>query len=234
MLVGRAPADGTLPLITGAIPAISADEQRATLTFTQDSWAFVHHTIETDFPPDEQIVGWYHSHPGFGIFLSGHDLFIHENFFSGPSQIAIVVDPLAQTEGAFVWNDGEIKPLFERATPRRWVAPPEVRRRPMPVAHDGSEQPTRRRHPLALLLLAAVVVILLAIAWIVYQGGRSSSTSGGKATTHQLTTGKHGSAEAPLPAARRSRYFATWSTNVDRETQPRDASRGDTLTWRAS
>jgi len=130
VLIGRAPADGSLPLVTGAIPAISADEQRATLTFTQDSWAHVHRTMELEFPPDEQIVGWYHSHPSFGIFLSGHDLFIHENFFSGASQIALVVDPLARTEGVFVWEAGKLKPLFERRTPRRWIAPPSIVRAP--------------------------------------------------------------------------------------------------------
>ncbi len=31
--------------------------------------------------PNIDIVGWYHTHPSFGIFLSHHDLFIHQNFF---------------------------------------------------------------------------------------------------------------------------------------------------------
>jgi proteasome lid subunit RPN8/RPN11 len=122
VLIGRTAADGGLPLLTGAIPAISADEQRATLTFTQEAWAHVHRVLESEFPPDEQIVGWYHSHPGFGIFLSGHDLFIHENFFSAPSQIAVVVDPRARTEGVFAWRDGELRQLFEHPTPNGWVA----------------------------------------------------------------------------------------------------------------
>jgi proteasome lid subunit RPN8/RPN11 len=122
ILVGRTAVDGGLPLVTGAIPAISADEQRATLTFTQEAWAHVHRTLESEFPPDEQIVGWYHSHPGFGVFLSGHDLFIHENFFNAPSQIAVVIDPRAEREGAFVWRGRELTALFERATPRGWIA----------------------------------------------------------------------------------------------------------------
>src|SRR4051812_28892649 len=85
VLIGRSPRHGTLPLITGAIPALKADEQRATLTFTQDAWEHVHRTLEAEYPEEDQIVGWYHSHPGFGIFLSDHDLFIHHNFFSGES-----------------------------------------------------------------------------------------------------------------------------------------------------
>ena len=120
------PADGGLPLVTGAIPAISADEQKATLTFTQEAWAHVHQVLEAEFPADEQIVGWYHSHPSFGIFLSGHDLFIHENFFNASSQIAVVVDPINCREGAFGWRDGKLEALYERATAKRWRVPSEV------------------------------------------------------------------------------------------------------------
>lgn len=165
VLVGRISESGPLPLITGAIPAISADEQRATLTFTQDSWEHVHRTLENDFPEGEQIVGWYHSHPSFGIFLSSHDLFIHHNFFSGKSQIAVVVDPIAQTEGAFVWEGEEVVPLYEVVTPSRWEADPVVlpppntagaAREPVPVEQD-------RPYPTAPLAIAAVVGLLLGL-----------------------------------------------------------------------
>ena len=54
--------------------------------------------------PDLDIVGWYHTHPDFGIFLSGHDLFIHRNFFDQPLQVAYVVDPIRQTRGFFRWK----------------------------------------------------------------------------------------------------------------------------------
>ena len=44
--------------------------------------------------PELDIVGWYHTHPDFGIFLSHHDLFIHQHFFAQPLQVAYVVDPI--------------------------------------------------------------------------------------------------------------------------------------------
>lgn len=117
VLVGRVGRLGGPPLVLAAIEAMNADETRASLTFTQDTWTYVHAVIERDYEED-QIVGWYHSHPGFGIFLSEHDLFIHRNFFSDASQIALVVDPLAGTEGVFGWQDGEIVPWYERPTAR--------------------------------------------------------------------------------------------------------------------
>ncbi len=141
VLIGRMAADGGLPLLTGAIPALSADERRATLTFTQEAWAHVHRVLESEFPAEEQIVGWYHSHPGFGIFLSGHDLFIHENFFSAPSQIAVVVDPHAQLEGVFAWREGELGALFERPTPSGWLAVSSARG-PVGMADAGPTSAT--------------------------------------------------------------------------------------------
>lgn len=119
VLVGHKSTHGDLPLIYGAISAISADEQRATLTFTQESWEHVHRVMAEKYP-DADIVGWYHSHPGFGIFLSQHDLFIHHNFFGDPSQVALVVDPLAGTEGVFTWQNGQVEEKYVRPTLAGW------------------------------------------------------------------------------------------------------------------
>lgn len=178
VLIGRTSGDGGPPLITGAIPAISADERRATLTFTQDTWAHVHRTLDSDFPPDEQIVGWYHSHPGFGIFLSGHDLFIHRNFFGEPSQIAVVVDPVAGTEGAFVWREDDLVSLFERATPEQWV-PTGARVLSVPTDVIGSGRvvrPAPSRYPILALVLAGVIGVLAGFGfWSVVAGGSSPS-----------------------------------------------------------
>lgn len=80
----------------------------ASVTFTHETWDQINAVKDAEFA-DKRIVGWYHSHPGFGIFLSGHDLFIHENFFSAPWQIAVVTDPRARTWGCFTWNNGKLE-----------------------------------------------------------------------------------------------------------------------------
>lgn len=134
VLIGHLREDGS-PLVTGIIPALEADGARARVTFTHDAWARIHETLDRDHPGKE-ILGWYHSHPGFGIFLSEHDLFIHRNFFARPEQVAIVVDPHAGTEGLFVWRSGEIVKEAEAETLRpaerpkaleRTYAPPRSR-----------------------------------------------------------------------------------------------------------
>jgi proteasome lid subunit RPN8/RPN11 len=77
----------------------------ASVTYTPESWRYVNDTLAEMYPAgDMVIVGWYHTHPGFGIFLSGMDLFIHENFFTQPWHIAYVLDPVARRSGFFCWD----------------------------------------------------------------------------------------------------------------------------------
>lgn len=148
---------------------MQATQRRDSLTFTQDAWEHIHRTLERSYPDDEQIVGWYHSHPGFGIFLSEHDLFIHRNFFSGPSQIALVVDPHATTEGVFVWGERGIEPLYERPTAVRpsglasvhWVANLPREAAPAAVADEGMDS-----FRLAAFVAALLLGVLLGLgAW---------------------------------------------------------------------
>ncbi|NMB00776.1 MAG: LysM peptidoglycan-binding domain-containing protein [Firmicutes bacterium] len=40
----------------------------------------------------EEIVGWAHTHPGFGVFLSPFDKEQHERFFPEPWQVAYIMD----------------------------------------------------------------------------------------------------------------------------------------------
>jgi proteasome lid subunit RPN8/RPN11 len=135
VLVGHYSKSGGAPVITGSIAALAADGARASVTFTHEAWSDIHEALDRR-KDNAQIVGWYHSHPGFGIFLSEHDLFIHRNFFSGPSQIAFVVDPHAAREGTFGWVDGEIVQLDERDTGRP-ASRPRVTR-VVPAAPGGA------------------------------------------------------------------------------------------------
>lgn len=43
---------------------------------------------------DLRVVGWWHSHPGLGCFLSVTDLHTQKYFFPEGYQVALVVDPI--------------------------------------------------------------------------------------------------------------------------------------------
>lgn len=49
------------------------------------------------------VVGWYHSHPGFGCWLSGVDVNTQQSFENlSPRSVAVVVDPLQSVKGKVV------------------------------------------------------------------------------------------------------------------------------------
>jgi proteasome lid subunit RPN8/RPN11 len=96
--------------VEACIAGINAAQGGAHVTFTQDTWEHIYKIKDKEFP-DSKIVGWYHSHPGFGVFLSEHDLFIQQNFFSNPQQVAWVYDPHTDEEGCFGWVGGNIEKL---------------------------------------------------------------------------------------------------------------------------
>ena len=98
--------------VTARIEGAGAAQGGAHVTFTQDTWEHIYKVKDSQYP-SLSIVGWYHSHPGFGIFLSDYDLFIHENFFNAPHQIAWVFDPHSDEDGCFAWNGKKIEPLGE-------------------------------------------------------------------------------------------------------------------------
>ncbi len=77
------------------------------VTFTQETWNEIHAAKEERYRK-LQIVGWYHSHPGFGVEFSDMDRFIQQNFFGGPGQIAFVTDPLGGQEAIDANIDGQI------------------------------------------------------------------------------------------------------------------------------
>ena len=96
--------------VEACIAGINAAQGGAHVTFTQDTWEHIYKIKDKEYP-DHKIVGWYHSHPGFGVFLSEHDLFIQQNFFSNVQQVAWVYDPHTDEEGCFGWVNGNIEKL---------------------------------------------------------------------------------------------------------------------------
>mgnify|MGYP002385133485 CR=1 FL=1 len=55
-----------------------------------------------DYRP-ESVVGWYHSHPGFGCWLSGVDINTQQSFEAlNPRAVAVVIDPIQSVKGKVV------------------------------------------------------------------------------------------------------------------------------------
>ncbi len=97
-------------IISNYIEAKYTDASASTLTFTHETWNYVYQQHDKRYP-NTKIIGWQHTHPSYGIFLSNYDLFIQENFFSAPFQIAYVIDPVQKLRGFFQWKNGKIEKL---------------------------------------------------------------------------------------------------------------------------
>ena len=122
--------------VAACIEGQNAEEAGAHVTFTQETWEHIYAVKDQKYPED-RIVGWYHSHPGFGVFLSDHDTFIHRNFFSSPGQVAWVFDPHSDEEGCFGWVGGRIERLTQIGV---------VDRRGGEEAHEGERREPGTTH----------------------------------------------------------------------------------------
>lgn len=107
ILIGEVFKDTNGPYleISDIIKGEHADNQAGQVMFTHETWEYINSVKDGQFP-DKLIVGWYHTHPRFGIFLSDQDVFIHKNFFYKPWQVAFVFDPVQEEEGFFIWRNG--------------------------------------------------------------------------------------------------------------------------------
>lgn len=87
------------------IPASKGVSRRASFEFTNEAQAQIHDELTTRFP-DQKVVGWFHTHPGYGVFLSSADQFIDEHYFNDKHHIAMVLDPTKEDveAGVFVWT----------------------------------------------------------------------------------------------------------------------------------
>ena len=92
---------GSFVLVDGIIPARHTRQGSAFLTFTQDTLVAMNEELEDRYP-NRQLVGWFHTHPRMGVFLSSYDVWLHQHFFPEPWQVALVIEPHSAIGGFFV------------------------------------------------------------------------------------------------------------------------------------
>ncbi|MFZ5808113.1 MAG: Mov34/MPN/PAD-1 family protein [Chloroflexota bacterium] len=104
-LVGRWRADRKTSrqfiVVEAILPARYVRHGGAFLTFTQDSQVALYRELQTRYPHRE-LVGWYHTHPRMGVFLSEYDAWLHRNFYPEPYQVALVIEPHSSSGGFFI------------------------------------------------------------------------------------------------------------------------------------
>lgn len=78
----------------------------------------------------EMVVGWYHSHPGFGCWLSGVDINTQQSFEALTERtVAVVVDPVQSVKGKVVID------AFRLINPSSFVLGQEARQTTSNLGH---------------------------------------------------------------------------------------------------
>lgn len=150
-------------IISDYIIAKYTDASASTLTFTHETWDYVHKEHDKKYP-DKKIVGWQHTHPGYGIFLSNYDMFIQENFFNIPFQVAYVIDPVQHLRGFFQWKGGKVEKLkgfyiYDDLGKTIKIDQPKIKKNTELETKDI--QKTNKLHMAATAILALLTICLL-------------------------------------------------------------------------
>ncbi len=108
-LVGKAmrEKENTFIQITDIIEVKEIQHKSGEFIFTHEVWKMID-SIMSEYHQDKQLLGWYHTHPGLGIFLSPEDKFIQSNFFNHFWQTALVLDPLTQHQGFYYLKNDKL------------------------------------------------------------------------------------------------------------------------------
>lgn len=74
--------------------------KKITLNISKIIFIYVCCPLPVLFNRPEMVVGWYHSHPGFGCWLSGVDINTQQSFEAlSERAVAVVVDPIQSVKG---------------------------------------------------------------------------------------------------------------------------------------
>ncbi|HEY6969601.1 MAG TPA: hypothetical protein VJA94_10380, partial [Candidatus Angelobacter sp.] len=183
ILIGNIYKDKLGPFleITAAIVGKHTKNEGTQMTFTPDTWEYVNQVKSKKYP-DDRIVGWYHTHPRFGIFLSDMDKFIHRHHFPQPWTTAMVVDPVQQSEGFFLWNEGEPCSAGEYwvgGERRETARPAPAQSMEKPLRGSEPERPRQQESPMvqsvSAVAMALCFVGLLFLFWMIFSREASHS-----------------------------------------------------------
>ncbi len=228
-------ADGRpFVLVRDSLRARFYESSKGSFKFTHDTWSDITSRRE-QFPPDMQMVGWYHTHPDWGVFLSGMDLFICENFFNRPLDVALVIDPCRDQRGWFQWQEepgAKVRPTsgfyliasrHRRGELKRYAASLEGRLSMSPQDFSPEANLAGSTYPVTVTnvadprgvwfalglmgLLTVQLVVLVMLVWAIFF--RSSNASVG---LFPDATRSPGSPSATVPGSGSTDVISDWQT----------------------
>lgn len=154
-------------MIYGFVEAKRCESTPTTLKFTHETWEYCHKEVEKKYD-GKKILGWIHTHPGFGLTLSAYDKFIQESFFKEEYSIAYVVDPIQKTECFYFWINGALERskgffVFAETGTKITVAADEEKEKEETVDHQPTETHTLFHYFIMGVLGVAVIILFFMV-----------------------------------------------------------------------
>lgn len=214
-LIGRCGLDGDGPftVVDRVLRAFGASGTSVELELPPETWVELHAELDRT-GSSAHCVGWYHTHPSLGLFLSGHDQFLHRSWFPSEEQVAIVADPTLGKAGVFVTRGGELfspsrpescvflpsdeGPGAETAGPGQLPLPPPE---PTDIIVTVDEKQPRRGRLVMLVVATVALVILLLGGRLVFGGAGDQGGDRDPRSTRAPTRQRGGAAATPTPDA---------------------------------
>jgi proteasome lid subunit RPN8/RPN11 len=147
--------------VVGTVKSGSAPGDKTQAQFTDEVWLQLVESAKRDYP-NQKVVGWYHTHPGFGAFMSDDDVNSHRLAFSHPWHIAAVCDPIKNELCFFGWDDSEIKAIKGFYTYEVPAKEPKL------LPSPQSKPPLKTKTPAFLIPVLVLFVVLFTIIGLVF------------------------------------------------------------------
>ncbi|MGI6006985.1 MAG: LysM peptidoglycan-binding domain-containing protein [Ruminococcus sp.] len=94
--------------VKSALEVECAELAQEHMDFKDAQWDQVHKDMEKYFP-DQEIIGWSLSLPGFDMEITDVILKTHLNHFAGNQKILFAMEPVERDEAFFVFENGKLK-----------------------------------------------------------------------------------------------------------------------------
>lgn len=100
--------DYEVVIINGVLDAKHTKQTSTAMEYTERTWEAIHKEMDIYYP-DSEIVGWFHTCPGYGVFLSSDDPFIQNNFSDFLWHTAWIIDPVSDNQELFIRRNKSIE-----------------------------------------------------------------------------------------------------------------------------
>jgi proteasome lid subunit RPN8/RPN11 len=218
------PLHGIWVEIVSMLPAQNVDASIAHVEVSIEEMSRINNSVMQVLDSSDQRIrkiGWYHTHPGHGVFMSHTDRNNQAQFYKEAWNVALVVDPIRGQDGVFVGPDSLFTPYQTVSLEKAKAAGsillevPDVDPIPVPIPPMLGPQPAideetpirNSRNPLVVALLVLIALVVGALIGYLIRAETSPDSNNANTNNSSKIT------PSITPSITSTKIPATTSTN---------------------